>query len=106
LFALAVSPDYLCAFILCDGFVLSVPSFKIDETGLSRGQMTVVAVSCGLRRRKCHAGSPFRLPLDRQDGGGQKEETAERYTVQYAAGVTTLSRNKLKNSRKSGTSAT
>ena len=84
-------------FILRDaGGSIRLPlSFKIDEDGLSRGQITQAAVGAAATLiAGAVAGSPYRVAGTIGNIlGGDKEETsgAETYVVEYAAGVTTLS---------------
>ncbi len=84
-------------FILRDaGGSIRLPlSFKIDEDGLSRGQVTQAAVGAAATLiAGAVAGSPYRVAGTIGNIlGGEKEETsgAETHVVEYAAGVTALS---------------
>ena len=96
LLTLPVSLDTVL-FILRDaGGSIRLPlSFKIDEQGVSRGQITQAAVGAAATLiASAVAGSPYRVAGTIGNIlGGEKEEPSgtETYVVQYAAAVTTLS---------------
>lgn len=96
LLTLPVSLDTVL-FILRDaGGSIRLPlSFKIDEQGVSRGQITQAAVGAAATLiAGAVAGSPYRVAGTIGNIlGGEKEEPsgAETQVVQYAAAVTTLS---------------
>ena len=90
-------------FILQDaGGAIKLPlSFKIDEDGLSKGQIINAAIGATVSLiANAVANSPFRIAGTVGDilGAEEKEKKAEleTYTLQYAPGVTTLSGEQFK----------
>ncbi len=96
LLTLPVSLDTVL-FILCDadGAIRLPLSFKIDEDGISRGQIAQAAVGAAATLiTNAVAGSPYRVAgtISNILGGEEKATSgAEIHVVQYAPAVTTLS---------------
>lgn len=95
LLTLPVSLDTVL-FILsdADGSIHVPLSFKVDQDGVSRGQIVQAAVGAAADLiANAVAGSPFRIAgtIGNLVGGEKEAGGAETHLVQYAAGVTTLS---------------